>query len=190
MEALIELDKKLFFFFNGLHTPWLDPVMVVISNTWAWLPLYIFLLYVLLNHYKKKTAIIIVALTLTIFLADQFTSTVMKPYFARFRPSRDPALREMVHIVGNHRGGKYGFASSHAANTFGVATFLFLALRNSKKWIPWIFLWSVIVTYSSIYLGVHYPGDVLVGGIVGALFGCMIFYLTSKVLSLKFKPKA
>ena len=118
-----------------------------------------------------------VGITLTIVLADQITSTLMKPYFARLRPSHEPLLQSLIHIVDGYKGAKYGFASSHAANTFGAATFFFLLLRKNYKWIGLIFLWAAVATYSRIYLGVHYPGDIVVGGFVGALAGYGSFAL-------------
>lgn len=171
MEQLIELDKKLLVYLNSFHTPWLDPVMLFITRTEAWLPLYLFLLYLVIREYKKDSWVILLGIALTILLADQITSGIMKPYFARFRPSREPTLQGLVHLVDGYTGGKYGFASSHAANTFGTATFFFLLFRNSKKWIWVLFVWAAFMTYSRIYLGVHYPGDILVGGIIGVLSG-------------------
>jgi undecaprenyl-diphosphatase len=117
---------------------------------------------------------VLVCIALTILLADQITSTFMKPFFSRLRPTHDPELENLVHIVNGYRGGKFGFASSHAANTFGLAMFVFLLFRNRSKHVAWIFLWAAVVAYSRIYLGVHYPGDIIVGGFVGMIcaFGC------------------
>jgi undecaprenyl-diphosphatase len=176
LDQLIELDKKLLLFLNSFHTPWLDPVMYFSSQTLAWLPLYIFLLYLIIKEYKKETWIVLLGIILTILLADQITASVMKPYFERLRPSREPTLQGLVHLVNRfngeiYTGGQYGFASSHAANTFGTATFFFLLFKAKKKWIGWLFLWAATMTYTRIYLGVHYPGDILVGGIVGVLSG-------------------
>ena len=95
----------------------------------------------------------------------------MKPYFERLRPSREPSLAGLVHLVDGYKGGVFGFASSHAANTLGTATFFFLLFRATKKWIVWLFVWAVVMTYTRISLGVHYPGDILVGGTIGILAG-------------------
>jgi undecaprenyl-diphosphatase len=176
LDQLIEFDKKLLLFLNSFHTSWLDPIMYFLSQTEAWLPLYVFLLYLIIKEYKKETWIVLLGIVLTILLADQITASVMKPYFERPRPSHEPTLQGLVHLV--HRfsgeiysGGKYGFASSHAANTFGVATFFLLLFKTKKEWIGWLFLWAATMSYTRIYLGVHYPGDILVGGLVGVLSG-------------------
>ncbi|GCC50643.1 phosphatase PAP2 family protein [Chryseotalea sanaruensis] len=171
METLKELDRDLLIFLNSLHTPWLDPIMFWITKTFFWLPLYLFLLYLIIIKYKKQSWIPLIGIALTILLADQITSGLMKPYFERLRPSREPSLEGILHIVNNYKGGKFGFASGHAANTFGTATFFFLLLRKRYKWIIYLFVWALVMTYTRIYLGVHYPGDILVGGTIGILCG-------------------
>lgn len=172
IDYLIELDKKVLLFLNGFHTPWLDPVMLFITHTFTWLPLYLFLLYLVLKEYKKESWIVLCGIILAILLSDQITSSLMKPYFERLRPSFEPSLNGLVHLVDGYKGGKrFGFASSHAANTLATATFFFLVFRETKKWIVWLFVWAVAMTYTRIYLGVHYPGDILVGGIIGVLAG-------------------
>jgi undecaprenyl-diphosphatase len=171
IDQLLEYDREIFLYLNGLHAPWLDPVMLLISETLVWLPLYLYLLYLIFKDHSKEGWFVLVGLTLTIVLADQITSTLMKPYFARLRPSQEPSLEALVHIVNGYKGGKFGFASSHAANTFGTATLLFLLLGKKRKWIVTLFVWAAVVTYSRIYLGVHYPGDILVGALVGVLAG-------------------
>jgi len=175
IERLIDLDKELLLFFNGFHTPWLDPVMLFITHTFTWLPLYLFLLYLVIHDYKKECWTVLLGITLAIVLSDQITSGIMKPYFERLRPSREPSLAGLVHLVDNYKGGVYGFASSHAANTLATATFFFLVYRKTRKWIVWLFVWAVVMTYTRLYLGVHYPGDILVGGIIGVLAGIFGF---------------
>ena len=178
IDRLIEFDKEILRFLNGNHLPWLDPVMLVLTETVAWIPLYLFMLYVVIKEYKRDAWIILLGLALTILLADQITASLMKPYFGRLRPSQEPSLEEWIHIVNGYKGGKFGFASSHAANTFGAATFFFLWLRNIKRWIPWLFAWAAFMTYTRIYLGVHYPGDIFVGAVVGVCCGWISFKVT------------
>lgn len=171
LDQLIEFDKKVLLFLNSFHAPWLDPIVLFSTQTFAWLPLYLFLLYLIIKEYRKESWIVLLGIVLTIVLANEITSSLMKPYFERLRPSLEPGLQGLVHLVDGYKGKKFGFASSHAANTFGAATFFFLLFRTTKKWIGWLFLWAVTMTYTRIYLGVHYPGDILVGGMIGVLAG-------------------
>ena len=175
IEKLIEYDKGLLRFLNSYHTSWLDPIMLILTETAAWIPLYVFLLYLVIKEYKKECWIILLGIAITILLADQITASIMKPYFARLRPSREPSLEGLIHLVEGYTGGQFGFASSHAANTFGLATFFYLVFAKTRRWIIWLFLWAAFMTYTRIYLGVHYPGDILVGGIVGVFGGYVGF---------------
>ena len=181
IEQLIEYDKDLLRFLNGFHAPWLDPVMLILTETIAWLPLYIFLLYIVIKEFKREAWIILLGIVITILLADQITASLMKPFFARLRPSREPTLEGLVHLVEGYKGGQFGFASSHAANTFGAAMFYFLVFKDKKRWIGWLFVWAAVMSYTRIYLGVHYPGDILVGALVGMICGWLAFRLTDWV---------
>jgi len=186
IEELIGLDKKILIFLNGFHSPVLDPVMLLITKTFFWIPLYVFLIFLLFKNYRNEAWFILIGAAITILLCDQITSTFMKPFFARLRPSQDPSVQNLLHLVDGYRGGLYGFASGHAANTMGVAFFVWLTMRSVYRWIGLIFIWAIVMTYTRIYLGVHYPGDILAGGLIG-LFCGWIGYKASSILQKKYK---
>jgi undecaprenyl-diphosphatase len=177
MEEILDLDKKLFLELNGAHDPVLDQIMAFMSTTMAWLPLYLLLLYLIIKHFRKQTWMVLLAIVLTVVLADQVTSTFMKPFFERLRPTHDPELKEVVHVVNEYRGRKFGFASSHAANTFAIATLMWLLLKTHRPQIGLLFLWAMLVGYTRIYLGVHFPGDILAGQFVGFLASIAVYFL-------------
>lgn len=177
IDKLLEMDRDLFLFLNGQHLESLDHPVFLLTHTLTWTPLFLILLYFIIKEHGAKTWIFLIGLGIAIALSDQITSSIMKPLFARWRPSRDPALAGIVHTVKNYVGGKYGFASSHAANTFATATFAFLLLRRTRPWVVLMFLWAAFVCYTRIYLGVHYPGDLLVGGLIGASLGYLMLKL-------------
>lgn len=189
MEQLLKLDEQLFLWLNGIHSTWMDPIMAIVTKTQLWVPLYLLLIYLIVKQYKKNSWIYLVALTCVILITDQVTASIMKPYFERLRPSHEPSLASVIHLVDNQRGGQFGFASSHAANTFGVAMFVWLSLKKSNKFIWTIFGWSIVMSYSRVYLGLHYPGDILVGAILGLMTGWGVAKAVQKLMERKFLPR-
>ena len=176
MNKISQLDTDWFLSLNGHHAAWLDPVMFLLTKTYLWLPLYACMLWLIYKKYDRKSMYLIVAaIALSVTLADRITSGIMKPYFLRPRPTHEPAIQHMVHTVNGYVGGQYGFASSHAANVFAVALLLWLLLRKHYRHSWLIFVWAVFVSYTRIYLGVHYPGDILAGALVGMLCGLAMF---------------
>lgn len=170
IEKLEQIDRTVFLFLNGLHTPFFDKVMWIISGTLTWLPLYIILLFFMIKADKRNWWLIIAAIAITIAAADLVSVHLFKNIFLRYRPSHNLEIQHLVHIVNGYRGGKYGFVSSHAANTFALATFV--SFYFNKRWIAVsILLWAAIVSYSRIYLGVHYPSDIDCGGAIGVICG-------------------
>lgn len=176
-EHLTQLDQKLFLFLNNMHSPFWDTVMWFISGKYEWLPLYIALLVFLIVKTKKRCWLYLVGIVLVITLADQLSTEVFKKGIERLRPSHNPEIKHLIHLVNDYRGGMYGFVSSHAANSFGLA--LFFAFSMRKKWVSWsLVIWASLVSYSRIYLGVHYPGDILGGAILGSLIAFGVYSLT------------
>jgi undecaprenyl-diphosphatase len=171
LEQLKQWDQELLLWLNGFHSPGMDPIMFWVTKTEFWIPLYLLLLYLIFRDHKKAGWYILAGLILSLALSDLITYRIMKPLFHRLRPSHEPGLQGLLHIVNDYRGGLYGFASSHAANCFGIAFFIHLQFRKSYRWVGLMFLWAFIMSYTRIYLGVHYPGDILVGGLVGLLAG-------------------
>jgi undecaprenyl-diphosphatase len=177
---LQNLDIKLFLYLNSQNSLFFDKIMWFISGRFEWIPLYLALIFWIFYRFRKKGWIIL-ALTLLVFaLSDAGSVHFFKNVFERLRPSRNPELEGMVHIVNGYRGGLYGFISAHAANTFGLAVFMSLVFR--KKWfVISILIWASVVSYSRIYLGVHYPSDVIVGAIWGSAMAIIVHLSYKKV---------
>ena len=182
IEFIKSIDLTLLDLINGAGRPFLDPIMIFLSAKFVWIPLYLYLIFLLYAQYGKRFWIPLLFIVISLTLSDQFTSSFMKPYFQRLRPCLDQSLAIVVEIV-KGCGGKYGFASSHAANTMGLAIFYIMLLKTKKKILAYaIFTWALMVGYSRAYLGVHYPGDVIVGFLVGGFFGYLCYQLHSLVI--------
>ncbi len=171
IETVSSLDRDLFLWLNSHGHPHLDGLMLFLSAKLVWIPLYIGLIYLLYRAYGISFWKPLLGVLVAVLLADQLTSSFMKPFFERLRPCHDPALDGLVINVGKC-GGLYGFASSHAANTFALAIFYCTLFRARGYYL--LILWAALVSYSRIHLGVHYPGDVLVGGLLGGLSGAIM----------------
>ncbi len=152
--------------------------MFWLSEKYIWAPLYAVLLFMMWKVYRKGFLVALPLIALMVTITDQVSVVLFKDIFERLRPCHDPALEGLVRIVRNHCGGSYGFISSHASNTFGVAIFAGMILKVRYKWVmPVLLLWATIICYSRVYLGVHFPGDVIVGALVGAITGYLIVLL-------------
>ena len=175
LDFLLNTDTKLFLLINGWHSPFFDVVMTYISAKLFWLPLYLLLLWLIIRDYGKKTFVLLLFIAAVLVLTDQVSVHLFKNVFQRLRPCHKESLSAMVHIVNDHCGGKYSFVSSHATNVFGIIAFMYGLLGKRYKWLIWILLaWGVLVMYSRVYLGVHYPADVVAGAVVGMIIGSLM----------------
>ena len=173
---IVRLDQQLFLYINSFNSPFWDEVMYAISSTLIWIPLYLAILTFMGVRYKRKFLLILFFIILGIALSDQGSVYLFKNVFQRLRPCHEPALEGLVHIVKGKCGGMYGFVSSHAANCFFTATISSLLIR--KKWFSISMVcWAAIIGYSRIYLGVHYPGDIICGAAFGSFVGWCVFKL-------------
>jgi undecaprenyl-diphosphatase len=165
-------DKSAFLYLNGFHNDLMDYVMTLFTLTPTWLLFYGVAFYIIIRKYGRKSVPVIVCLVLILVLSDQI-SNLFKHSVMRLRPSNDPAIAPLAHVFFG-KGGLYGFISAHAANAFSFATFSALLFR-SRGYAIFIYLWACMIAYTRIYLGVHYPGDILGGIVVGSLVGWGVF---------------
>jgi len=175
IDTLNQYDHELMLWMNYDGGWWQDPFWYFVTNIPTWIPLYVVIVVVLMReayrHKKWAQALLVVVFTaLIITAADRFTSGLIKPWAARLRPSHQEGVMEYLHYLGDYRGGQFGFCSSHAANSFALCTWVSLLFRQRHLTCAMV-LFALLNCYSRIYAGVHYPGDILVGSIIGILCG-------------------
>lgn len=181
IQQLIDLDDHVFLLFNGFHSAYFDSMMMMLTGKFIWVPLYVAMAVALFLSRRTGAALImLVGVGLVIALTDYSISSFIRPYFSRMRPSNpDNPVSLLGHVVNDYRGGDYGFPSCHAANSFALAVFMSLVAR--RRLFTWfVFIWAVLHSYTRLYLGVHYPGDL----IVGALYGSMIAWIIFKLIEI------
>ena len=207
MDSLIHIDQQWLLAINGWHAEWADVLMWYVSKSTTWLPLYALLVGLVVYRFgiqwyqstqstqiisntptlSKKKALLRVVIVLAGFavaigLSDFVSSGLIKPWVCRLRPTHEPALAGMLHLVNGYTGGLYGFVSSHAANTMACALLFSLLYKNKYATIG-LMLWVALNCYSRMYLGVHYPGDIIGGLLVGALFAVLVYALLRYLLA-------
>lgn len=177
IQRLIDIDKHVMLALNGSDSLYMDGVMKIFTTTSVWIPVAAVLLFIVLkNNTPRGSLLTVLAVALTILACDQISSGLIKPIVARLRPSHDPSFMHLIDTFNGYRSGSYSFTSSHACNSFGIFTIIALIIRNRALSLS-LLLWACINSFSRIYLGVHYPGDILCGAIVGIVIGSIIFLI-------------
>jgi len=163
-----QLDTQAFLWLNSLHNDFLDPIMAWITERNSWFPLYAIIIGSLVWSQKRKSIGMLLMIIFSVIISDQVCSSILKPFAHRLRPCHESGIQHLIHLVGNC-GGQFGFCSSHAANSFTLVTCLVLLFGKQFASLKYLYLWAIIICYSRIYVGVHYPLDVLTGAGVGVL---------------------
>jgi len=178
MEEIIHFDKQLLLAVNGSDSVFLDYVVLMLTNAKTWIPLYLGLFYVVVKTHGRnlrEILLILAAAGLCVLLAGTIDDTIVKPLVARWRPTHDPEIGALVDVVNGYRGGNYGFFSAHASNTFSIAMFFSLLMRH-RLFVCFMVAWSLINCWTRLYLGVHFPGDILCGLLWGGVVGTLVYY--------------
>lgn len=177
LQRLIDIDKQLLLALNGSNSIYMDGVMRVYTSTAVWIPVALFLLFIVLKNNSPRVGLLtVLTVVLTIVATDQVSSHLIKPLVARLRPCDDPTIMHLIDTVNGYRSGGYSFTSSHACNSFGILAVVSLLIRNRLLSLS-LLLWAVINCYSRIYLGVHYPSDILCGALLGATIGVVMYLI-------------
>ncbi len=176
IELLKNTDTRLFLFLNGKHNDFFDVLMWWASYKFTWVPLYGFFLFFIWKKYGKKSFLLLISILIMVLISDQISVQVFKNVFMRYRPCYNENIKQLVHLVDGYCGGQYGFISSHAANTFALAVFLSFVFQK-KYFSVLVIFWAILNSYSRVYLGVHYPSDVVFGALLGCIVGYIVFRL-------------
>ena len=178
IESLEIIDRELLLFINSHNAPLIDDVMFNVSKIWVFAPLFIYWMWLISKKYEFKKVLIIFFFTIILIALTDQSANQVKHAVKRFRPTHNIEIKNQIHIVNDYEGGKYGFFSGHAANSFGIATLLFLLFaKHSYLLRSAFFMWASLTAYSRMYLGVHYPSDIFMGIIVGLFWGFVIYNL-------------
>ncbi|MEY3821097.1 MAG: phosphatase PAP2 family protein [Bacteroidota bacterium] len=181
-QSLQSFDQSLFVYINQVAThPLTDTLMPFFRESTLWIPFYLFLIVFVFVNFGKKGWVWLLFAFITVLLTDQFSSSIIKNWVQRPRPCADPLLYGQVRLLLDHCSGGYSFTSSHATNHFGVATFLFVTLgRYFGNWKYLLFIWAALICYAQVYVGVHYPLDVVFGALLGFLIGHFVCWAYQK----------
>jgi len=177
IEGLITIDRQLLLFFNGSGSLFSDAMAKILTTAATWIPLYLSLFYVVLKNNNTVARIVTIVLSagVCVLLAGTVDDCIVKPVVARWRPSHDPVIATLVDTVNGYRGGDFGFFSAHASNTFSIAIFFSLLVRSGLLSTALI-LWSLVNCWTRLYLGVHFPGDIICGLLWGGIVGSLVYF--------------
>ena len=177
LQRLVDIDKQVMLALNGSNSLYMDGVMKIYTSTVVWLPVALVLLFVVLKNNSPRGALLsVLAEALTVVATDQASSHLIKPLVARLRPCNDPTFMHLVDTFNSYRSGGYSFTSSHACNSFGLFAIISLIIRNRALSLS-LLLWAVLNSFSRIYLGVHFPGDILCGAVLGSVIGVLVYLI-------------
>ena len=181
MQTLTDIDRSVLAFFNGSDSLFVDNLAVILTSGLTWIPLYLSLLYVVIknNDTMKQIMLVVGCVILSIILSDGMADFIVKPMVERLRPSNDPFIKYTVNVVNDMRGSSYSFFSAHASNTFCAAMFFSLLVRN-KVFVITMVSWSLVNCWTRMYLGLHYPSDILAGLVWGGISGSLAYYVYIK----------
>lgn len=191
IEFLENIDRQLFLAINGLNSNAADFLFYWVSQKFTWIPFYIVLLFLGIRSLKNKWWLLILFVPLLVTVTDQASVHLFKNVFLRYRPCHNTELKELVHLVNGYCGGRYGFVSSHAANSFGIAAFMWLIIRQNYHYWFWVLFvaYAGLIGYSRIYLGAHYPSDVFAGAVLGIVSGTFFYYIMQLIFFKKSMKK-
>lgn len=185
IQSIIEIDRHILSWLNGSESIFLDRWMLALTSGWTWIPLYLSLFYLVVKNNETMSQILLVVGCVAgcVAFSDGIADLIVKPMVCRWRPSNDPIFKYTVSVVGNMRGSDYGFFSAHACNTFSLALFFCLLVRSKVLSISLV-VWSLINCYTRMYLGLHYPLDILFGLLWGALVAVSMYYIYNRTYKL------
>jgi len=183
IESLEAFDRQLLLAINGFNSPFFDTFFYALTQTWASIPVFLLAIILLYKKYGlKQTLLSILIVASAIGIADLISVSCFKNVVCRYRPSHNLEIENLLHLVNGYRGGMYGFVSSHAANMFAFSVTTALLVKK-KTWTFFVLMWSLLVCYTRMYLGVHYPADIFVGAILGSTAGYFVWLIGRRFIN-------